>query len=484
MIGKASHSRLARRLSDQGGFSIAEVLVAALILVIGVLGSLQLVDASTRSAFRAEQSQVALGRAQAELEKIRALPYDAVALTSVPAASGDPNKPGSRVSASCASQGVSTFGCFALNRDGTNKAPLVVNGDALEAGGQVAGGMVSPGPEPFQSGDVTGDVHRYVVWLDDTSCGAETCPGTQDLKHVVVVVTFGDVGVVAKRPYREIQSDFVDPEAGSDIEPAPAAGADITAQELWLSDTPCDQSTRQSPVADHPLHNTRGTCADGLQTGASPGAPDLLLFEAPPLDPAFPPASQPLYDLASDIEPLVNPEDDKGIQLREPSTAGCQYNPSGANAHEEVHRWVTEPMAAGFTYILEGTATLDLWTRTLGSGPQSGVICAFLFIREDVGGSAVDTLVGDGANPPNPFFSYSDSAWPSSEWGLASIPMTLMPPAGDTVVRVLPGQQLGVAIGLERDGTAPEDALQFLFEHPDFDSHLEVQTATPIQPSG
>ena len=377
--------------------------------------------------------------------------------------------------------GGSRSGCFALNANGTNRAPLVVEGDPLEVGGQVTNAAIDPGPEPFQSGDVSGNVYRFVVWQNDRSCGAPACPGTQDLKRVAVVVALDDVAVVTSSRYREIQSDFVDPDVGRNVEPTPAPGGEVVAQQLWLSDTTCDSASRQSPTADHPLHNTLGDCGDGAQTGTVPGAPDLLVLEALPLDPNYPDDAQPLYDFASDVEPLKNPGADKGIQMREGDAAGCEYTPEGTDAHERLHRWVTEPMDPGFTFVMEGAATLDLWTRTLGESLQSGELCVFLFVREqDANGNVVDTLIGDADSPPNPFFSYSDSDWPSAGWAAATIPMRLAPPAGETVVAVRPGQRLGIAIGVERDGTGPEDALQFLYEHPDFDSSLEVETSTPI----
>lgn len=59
--------------------------------------------------------------------------------------------------------------------------------------------------------------------------------------------------------------------------------------------------------------------------------------------------------------------------------------------------------------------------------------------------------------------------------------MQLRPPDGESVVRVLPGQRIGVAISVEASTSI--DALQLSYEHPDFDSRLEVETATPL-PSG
>jgi len=46
--------------------------------------------------------------------------------------------------------------------------------------------------------------------------------------------------------------------------------------------------------------------------------------------------------------------------------------------------------------------------------------------------------------------------------------------------RVFPGQRLGIAIQVERGGTNPGEALQFMYDHPSFDTRLEVRTSTPL----
>ena len=75
------------------GIAVVELLVAVLILATGAIAVLGIFDASTRNTFRAEQTQVAINRAQRELEQIRQLAYKDVALTTTPAASSDPKDP-------------------------------------------------------------------------------------------------------------------------------------------------------------------------------------------------------------------------------------------------------------------------------------------------------------------------------------------------------------------------------------------------------
>src|SRR5688572_11409099 len=167
------------KMNDQGGFTLIEVVIAIFLLMVGSLTILSLVDASTRNNFRVEQSQVVVNQLEAELERIKQLPYTEVALTATPSPSGDQQEPGWRVSG----------GQFALERDGTDLRPLVVNGTSLDAGGTVEGGTIDPDPTSFASGDIEGTVSRYVVWANDTRCPDSVCPGAQDIKRVVVAAT-------------------------------------------------------------------------------------------------------------------------------------------------------------------------------------------------------------------------------------------------------------------------------------------------------
>src|SRR5262245_37891397 len=81
----------------EDGMTIAEVTIAAFILLLGVMATFQMFDAATRNTFRSEQTQVALDQAQRELEEVRALDHNQVALTSAPTTSPDSNDPRHRV---------------------------------------------------------------------------------------------------------------------------------------------------------------------------------------------------------------------------------------------------------------------------------------------------------------------------------------------------------------------------------------------------
>ncbi|MDX6633529.1 MAG: hypothetical protein QOG26_1534, partial [Solirubrobacterales bacterium] len=453
------------RVRDESGMTVFEVLVAAIILVIGALATFQIFDAAARNKYRTEQRQVGLDRAQREIEKLRDIPYAQLALSTYPSSSSNVKDPRYRVHGTD----------FALNANGSGDEAMVVNGGSLYGGGQVVGGTVDPAPQHFISGDVSGDVFRFIVWIDDPNCFA-TCPGSQDLKRVVVVVKLDAPAQTGQRSYVETQSDFIDPKetALSDL-PAGPNGA-VTAQQFYLSDTVCPvagATNRANITADHLLHNTMGSCLSGLHTGTTTGAPDALLTSSPP-DP-FPldttlPAS---FDYANDAILEPSPNTDKGLQLLRQDSNGCSYSPAGANPQAKIHRWVTDAVPLAFS--MSGNATFEFYTQTINDAVMDGKVCVYLFVRNQVGPVVTDTRLLDSGTG-NAYFTYSPVGggnWPSGAWTKVRLNMQFPP------TTTLIGQRVGVALSVDRSETAT-DGLQFLYDHPDDPSRLEVDTTTPL----
>lgn len=458
---------------------MVEVLVAVLVLVIGALATFGLLSDAIRNTARAKGTQVALDRAQQEIEALRSLSNKQLALTATPDASADPLSPNYRVSG----------GTFALTRRPRGSyANLVVNGGALYGGGSIEGGVVNPGPTSFSSGDVSGKIYRYVVWRNDEKCGSG-CPGGQDFKQIVVAVKLDTPGNQSgERGYVEVQSDFVDPTDSPKQDPLPGPEHKVvTAQQFFLSDTPCSSggtTTHQTIGGDHLLHNTLGTCADGAKTGTENGAPDALLLGGPP-DPAPEDPNDPaLYDYSSDsyLEPSLNADQDKGIQIRhDEKVNGCLYNPAKetASLHPEsqIHRWVTDPFSSGFT--LTGKITLEFYTRSINEALHKGTLCVFLFKRHETEDAILANAKGGAGywiyTPPvtteNP-----NGYWPSSEWGRVRLTMDFISPP----YTIPAGDRLGVALSVERANT-PADAIQIMYDHPKYPARIEVDTNTPLE---
>ncbi len=456
----------------EAGFTIVEVLVAILIVSIGAMTTFTLLTAATRNAQRAEGSQVALEYAEQELELLRSMEDKDLALETAPPPAVNSYEPNYRV----------RNGEFALSRQplGTYR-DLVVYKDPLYGGGYVTGKGVKPGPTKFTSGDVSGWVYRYVVWRTDEKCSETNCPGKQDYKQIIVAVRLDTPSNQAgHRGYVEVQSNFVSPTDNKENDPLPDANGNvITAQQFFLTDTPCSPSgftARQEPSTNHLLHNTLGTCESGLQTGTTKGAPDALVLGSPP-DPEPDDINLPArYDYSNDSYLDTTPDAGIGVQIRKDDTNGCHYTPTGiTNPESQVHRWVTDPMAASF--VLNGTVTLEVFTQAINKTQSAaGKLCIYLFKRHEVGVPpvATDTMLTNSLGA-TPYWTYFESpAWTTElkakilTMNFSGAPYTI--PAGD---------RLGVAFSVERKDTGG-DGLSFMYDHPQAPTRIEVDTSTPI----
>ena len=466
----------------QDGFTIVEVLVAVLILVIGALTTFGLLSAATRNTERAKATQVAMDLAQQEVEALHSYSSEELALKALPVHSGNSYNPNYRVNAANST--------FAVDRQpvGDYKKLVanggVVEGETDEEKSKVKGGEVSPGPTPFENGDVKGEIYRYIVWRNDDACGAE-CPTQQDYKQVIVAIKLNTPGNQAgERGYVEVQSNFVDPIDSAEGDPVPNSEGDVvTAQQLFLTDSPCSaggETERVEITGDHLLHNTLGTCASGPQAGTTLGAPDALLLGAPP-DPAPEDPSNPaLYDYSDDTYLEPTPDTDKGLQIRKDDTTECHYTPTGiTNPESQVHRWVTDPMTTEFK--MTGKVTLEFFTRTLNDGLYHGTLCVYLYKRHEAGSPepvATDTMLTNKSGG-TPFWTYTpeqNAFWPNGKWTAVRLTMAL-----NTAPYTIPvGDRLGVALSVERSNTEA-DAIPIMYDHPDYRTRIEVETSTPIE---
>jgi hypothetical protein len=436
----------ARLTGGEVGMTVVEVLVAGVILVIGSLGVLSMVDVASRNTFRAEQSQTLNNVLQREMEELRRLPYEQLGMTTLPIQEVSGNNPNSRVSGTA----------FFTNRNGTALKPFV------------SGGSVAPGPQPFQMDDISGSVYRYVVWDD---CPATLCTDGEYLKRAIVVAKLAATASGGNsRRYQEVQGQLIDPEAEPAENPGPApGGGSATRWLLWLTDTTCLQSSRLEIEGDHPGHNTRGECATGLKTGNAPGAPDLLWPEAPPLT-----LETPVYDYATDVEPLASPDTDKGLQLLRgsdcgamPATTIASSPDSDPTRFQKLHKWVTPPVPSEATNLaLTGKGTLSLWTQSIEGGVYPAQICIWMFIRK----SGVDTAL---IRPLGslPYTTYNAATWPSSGWTEIAVPLDFKAAGGGAEVALPPGSRLGLALSVD-DGSG--SGVQVLYDEPSFDSRLQL----------
>lgn len=476
-----SVERLRKRLQaaarDEAGLTLVEVMVAAIVLVLGAMATFGILSTATKNAQRAKASQAVLHLAQEEMERMRSLPYGRLAISNLPATSSNPLDPNSRVAG----------GTFALRKTPVGEPePLVVDAEGISPESPFSVG--SP-----QGGGVTGKVYRYVVWRDDAGCPETQCPG-EDYKQLVVAVRPDTPGnQTGERGYVEVQSEFVDPDElpepppppdedpGDEEPPDPDEGADVTAQQFFLSDTPCAKAgttVRAEIAADHLLHNTLGVCADEAQSGSVPGAPDALLLGAPP-DPAPEDEFNPLlYDYADDFYLEPTPDTDRGLQIRRDDTEGCNFEPTGTtNPESQVHRWVSDPMPDDFE--MTDKVTLEFSTRTLNDALHTGTLCVFLFKRSESGAppKPTDTRLVNSETGEEfwEFTPDSNSYWPRFGWEKERLTM-FFAGAPYTIPK---DARLGVALAVERVNT-PADAIPIMYDHPNHPTRIEVDTDVPL----
>jgi hypothetical protein len=458
----------------EDGMTIVEVLVAGLILVAGALGVLGIVDAGTRNTFRAEQSQVVSNLLQQEVEKLRQIPYEELALTSLPVDSGDPASPNSRIASDY---------FFYTGRNGTGLKRLVYNTDTSN-GETIKDGTVDPGPTDFQVGDLKGTVYRYVVW--DT-CPSGLCADGRHLKRAVVAVRLDQTASGGTRRYQEIQGQFVDPEAEPAVLPEQEpGGSDDEWWTLWLTDTPCNAAERLIPSGDHLTHNTRGDCGSGLQTGSVPGAPDLLWLEAAKEE------EDSAYDYATDVEAPAGgeeslqllPGEDCGTTAALDLASGVASEPDPhPEAFKEVHRWLSPPVPpheGSQDLLLTGDGTLSLWTRTIGEAVHPGRICAWLFVRSQDGSTVTDTFAINLGPPLSLHFSHFAQSWPSVKWDEVTLPLSFGYAEEGGALPLPPGSRLGLAVSVGSDTTNP---IQLGYDTPTFDSRILLATAGAPPPT-
>ena len=147
---------------SEDGFTLVELLAATLLLVVGILGVLTVLDGSRDAVSRSEVRETAAHRGQRELERIRALPFAQLGLTSAPTQSTDPASPDAYIRSG--------------NRYQWDPA------DAAGVADIVLGGTVVS-QTAWDDGRHRGTLHAYVLRYEDTAVA-----GPVQARRVIVAV--------------------------------------------------------------------------------------------------------------------------------------------------------------------------------------------------------------------------------------------------------------------------------------------------------
>jgi prepilin-type N-terminal cleavage/methylation domain-containing protein len=167
--------RLKRRLANEDGFTLFELLIAMAVTAIGLMALVSSFDHSRDLVGVAEKTEVASHQAERAMERVLAMPYAQVAHTTAPTRNSDPKHP-----------------AFYVNVGGTSY--------------QWDQGATGPRWDDFEVDQVNGQISNVTNWQDSTSrltgktytfvtrtgdlCSATACPtGDQRGKRVTIAVT-------------------------------------------------------------------------------------------------------------------------------------------------------------------------------------------------------------------------------------------------------------------------------------------------------
>lgn len=153
--------RIRQALGAEDGFTLIELLAALSILAVGILGVAATLNKTRDAVTTSEVRETAVHRAEREVERLRALPYDTLKLASVPVSSPSQADPAYYV------QGTQ------YQWDPANAASVAPF---------VTGGTIVP-RTTWTDGRLSGTLSVYITNFIDT------VPGTAQAKRVIVGVT-------------------------------------------------------------------------------------------------------------------------------------------------------------------------------------------------------------------------------------------------------------------------------------------------------
>jgi prepilin-type N-terminal cleavage/methylation domain-containing protein len=165
--------RLKRRLANEDGFTLFELLIAMAVTAVGLMALVSSFDHSRDLVSVAEKTEVASHQAQRAIERVLAMPYAQVAHSVAPTNPNDPTSTANYVTGSTYQwdQGATGPRSDNLEVDATN------------------GQIVNVTDWQDSASRLTGKAYTFVTRTGDL-CSAASCPaGDQRGKRVTVAVT-------------------------------------------------------------------------------------------------------------------------------------------------------------------------------------------------------------------------------------------------------------------------------------------------------
>jgi len=180
-------------MSGEDGFTLIEAMVALLMLSVGALGVLAATAGGKRLTVSGERNQVVITYAQREMERLSALPYAELGLSSLPTAETDETPTEAAPSTPAAYlAGCDPAGCTTLRvlQDPTNRTSPPPAGVSSAGEPIVTGGTQAPTSTVTLDG-VSARVYRYVTAVGERCLArgaTEVCPPAGQVKRITVAL--------------------------------------------------------------------------------------------------------------------------------------------------------------------------------------------------------------------------------------------------------------------------------------------------------
>jgi Tfp pilus assembly protein PilV len=474
--------------AGEHGYTIIEVTMTLVILLVGLLGLMLGFSSAGRLSLVSERHATMTQVAQREIERIEGVPFPEIALSSSPTRSTDPTSPDYYVSGD-------EEPMLQWDRNSPNLSePLAIDPQ---------NGVVSPVQDWSEgSGPATlsGLIYEYVSWATDSDCSSQ-CPASgEDYKRITVAVTMaGDeqpnpvyVSSVVADPSTAPKGGVINGQTGnplknpatlcqngaqlvSCVSPIDSGQGNVWFLHDWSS---WNTTTPQPPSADHVTHSTVAAATGLLCTALSivpaltAGCPQPDLMDGNP--PSNAPGGVPCYRYSSDQAGTPG----CGRLLQSTNDTNCSQGGSAFSTLLNVNSefWVTSPLTA--TTTLTGDGGLAVWTQTAGSVNAFVTFCIAIY---DVppSGNAAGSLANILSWPPvylgaatyqPPADPTTGANWPT---GTSSTSFVFNFRGSSGTVQVAPGHRIGVRIWANVSGKA---AIAVLYDNPLYPAQLQLNS--------
>ena len=420
---------VASRLRDESGFTLIELLAAIIVLTIGVMALLGTFDSSRKLTLLSERQTSIAHRAQGELERLQAIPYNELAMISAPEHSAEETDPDYYVKETCT---VSVGdGCYAWNTASpTTEGALVKSSGECKEPLVEGCGVVSASPTAWSDEHMSGNVYDFVTWEKDVVCEKVTkdktlCPSTESYKRITVVVTITQSGTGPMQPPVRLSTLMANPSAAPEgsvnngvqnplespktycvtegkSEPCINGIQRGNPQSWYLHSAPASAPAEPLEGPTHATIAASGTCTKTETIGCP--APDSMSTSSPH---------------ATTLDDYSNDQNATGY-TRGPAAYGgrllrAEAECSGSPGNDGGEMWVTPPLGAATK--LTGYGGLSIYTQALNNAAATVKLCVAIY---DVPES-IANLVEKSATRIGEVAEYGPVSWSTSSAPIAPL---------------------------------------------------------------